>query len=302
MCKCGPVGGRWSPHPHIKTINSTPRHHCKPLNERLIFCNTNGLKVELVFFHCPAWASESGKAGGFKPRGDLFQGYVGRMAAYFKGRVHAYQLSHEANLQGLMEGADIDFIINKILLDGGRTIRAIYDAEPAIPVLISTTGMSPCEPCPATKGLSGRGGRAVSHFYDLMIGNPDLMQTVDALNLNVSDHANGYGRIDDSIATVWDQYQLVRSKLDAEGHRAISVLSAESWIVWDKAGNAHDVNGDGLKNEKDAYQKAVTILGECLQRGLNSINLPWSDNSSSWAMGLTKRRDYNGRIKKFGQQ
>ena len=287
------------PTPAHQNYQLHPSASLQAIERAVDFCNTNGLKVELVFFHCPAWASESGKAGGFKPRGDLFQGYVGRMAAYFKGRVHAYQLSHEANLQGLMEGADIDFIINKILLDGGRTIRAIYDAEPAIPVLISTTGMSPCEPCPATKGLSGRGGRAVGHFYDLMIGNPDLMQTVDALNLNVSDHANGYGRIDDSIATVWDQYQLVRSKLDAEGHRAISVLSAESWIVWDKAGNAHDVNGDGLKNEKDAYQKAVTILGECLQRGLNSINLPWSDNSSAWAMGLTKRRDYNGRIKKI---
>jgi hypothetical protein len=27
------------------------------------------------------------------------------------------------------------------------------------------------------------------------------------------------------------------------------------------------------------------------------MNLPWSDNSSGWAMGLTKRRDYNGRVK-----
>jgi len=36
-----------------------------------------------------------------------------------------------------------------------------------------------------------------------------------------------------------------------------------------------------------------------MERGLNTINLPWSDNSSGWAMGLTKRLDYNGRIKKL---
>ena len=40
-------------------------------------------------------------------------------------------------------------------------------------------------------------------------------------------------------------------------------------------------------------------MGQCLERGLNTMNLPWSDNSSGWAMGLTKRRDYNGRIKKL---
>jgi len=148
------------------------------------------------------------------------------------------------------------------------------------------------------KGLDGKGARAVNHFYDLMIGHSRLMQTVDALNLNVSDHSTGYGNMDGNIIpSVWAQYDLVRRKLDAANYRSKSILSAESWIVWDDAGNAHDINGDGLKNEKDAYHKAITIIGQCLQRGLNTINLPWSDNSSSWAMGLTKRRDYHGRVK-----
>ena len=263
-------------------------------------CNSKGLKVEFVFFHCPAWASESGKGGGFKPKKDLFGGYVKRIASHFKGRVHAYQLSHEANLQGLMQGADIDFIINDILLKGAQTISSVYEAEPALPVLVSTTGMSPCEPCTAMKGLDGKGARAVNHFYDLMIGQSELMKTVDALNLNVSDHSNGYGNMDGNIiSSVWAQYDLARGKLDAANYRSKSVLSAESWIVWDNAGNAHDINGDGKKNENDAYLKAVTIIGQCMQRGLNTINLPWSDNSSSWAMGLTKRRDYNGRVGKL---
>ena len=133
-----------------------------------------------------------------------------------------------------------------------------------------------------------------------MIGHDKLMTSVDALNLNVSDHSNGYGNMDGKIIpSVWAQYDLVRRKLDTANYRSKSILSAESWIVWDDAGNAHDIDGDGKKTEKDAYRKAVTIIGQCLQRGLNTANLPWSDNSSGWAMGLTKRRDYNGRVREL---
>ena len=278
---------------------NNPSPGLRAIEKAVDVCNQRGLKVEFVFFHCPKWATESGKAGGYKPKEGLFEGYAKRIATHFKEKVHAWQLSHEANLQGLMKDADIDFIINDILLKGAQTIRAVYDAEPAVPVIISTTGMSPCAPCPAMKGLDAGGGQGVNQFYDRMITHPQLMQAVDALNLNVSDHGNGYGRIDDLIPSVWDQYDLAREKLDAANLRSKSVLSAESWIVWDDADNAHDVNGDGVKDEKDAYLKAVKIIGQCLQRGLNTINLPWSDNSSSWAMGLTKRRDYNGRVREL---
>ena len=77
------------------------------------------------------------------------------------------------------------------------------------------------------------------------------------------------------------------------------ILSSESWIVWDGAGTNTDVNGDGKKDERDAFDKTVTIFGKMLERGLNTINMPWCDNSSSWSMGLVKRVDYNGRIKKL---
>jgi len=261
-------------------------------------CLAEGLKVEFVFFHCPAWASESGHAGGFKPKANLFEGYVKRIATYFKGRVHAYQLSHEANLQGLMIGADVNFIINDIFIEGAQTIRAVYEAEPRHAVLVSTSGMSPCEGCEARQGLDGKGGRAVNQFYDVMIATPKLMKLIDALNLNVSDQNDGYGNMDGSyVPSVWGNYEFARRKLDAADYRSKSVLSAESWISWDDGVSAVDVNGDGVKNEKDAYRKTITILGQCLERGLNTINMPWSDNSSGWAMGLTKRRDYNGRIK-----
>ncbi|MCB1092757.1 MAG: hypothetical protein KDL87_14570, partial [Verrucomicrobiae bacterium] len=99
------------------------------------------------------------------------------------------------------------------------------------------------------------------------------------------------------VPSTWGNYDLVRGKLDTRQYRGKTVLASESWIVWDSSGQATDVNGDGAKDERDAYDKAVTILGRCLERGLNTLNLPWSDNSSAWAMGLTKRRDYNGRIK-----
>ena len=63
--------------------------------------------------------------------------------------------------------------------------------------------------------------------------------------------------------------------------------------------NNHDVNGDGVKDEKDAYDKSVTIFGKLLERGLNTVNMPWCDNSSRWSMGLVKRVDYNGRVKQL---
>ena len=280
--------------------SKTPSAGLTVLDRAVDACNARGKKVEFVFFHCPKWASESGKSGGQKPKDGLFEGFVHRIATHFKGRVHAYQLSHEANNQGLMHGADVDFIINDILLKGAQVIRSVYEAEPAAPVLISTTGMSPCETCGPREGLDGQGGRAVNHFYDLMVGHKELMQNVDALNINVSDHADGYGNMDGSyVPSAWGNYDLVRGKLDAAGYHGKSVLASESWIVWDDASNARDVNGDGRKDERDAYDKAVTILGKCLERGLNTVNLPWSDNSSSWAMGLTKRRDYNGRVKEL---
>ncbi len=263
-------------------------------------CRRQGLKVEFVFFHCPAWAAESGTAGGQRPKPGLFPAFAGRIARYFKGRVEAYQLSHEVNLQGLMNGADVDFLINEIFIRGGRAVREVYAAEPALPVMISTSGMSPCEGCGQMKGLAAKGGRGVNEMYDRYVASKPLLQTVDALNLNVSDQNDGYGNMDGSfVPSVWGNYDLVRGKLDAAGYWHKGVLSAESWVSWDDGGSANDVNGDGIKDERDAYARTLTIMGHCLERGLNTMQLPWSDNSSGWAMGLTKRRDYNGRVAKI---
>ena len=260
-------------------------------------CREKKRKVEFVFFHCPAWASESGKSGGQRPKAGLFAEFVTRIATHFKGRVEAYQLSHEVNNQGLMQGADVPFLIDEIFIAGAKAIRNVYSTAPSAPVIISTSGMSPCERCKQMEGLTQPGGRGVNQLYDAYIANPELMQLVDALNLNVSDQNDGYGGMDGSfVSSVWGNYDLVRRKLDRAGYDHKGVLSAESWVSWDNGGSAVDVNGDGIRDEQDAYEKTLTIMGHCLERGLNTLQLPWSDNSSGWAMGLTKRRDYNGRI------
>jgi hypothetical protein len=149
-------------------------------------------------------------------------------------------------------------------------------------------------------GLADKGGRGVNEMYDRYVASQSLLKTVDALNLNVSDQNDGYGGMDGSfVPSVWGNYDLVRNKLDAAGYAHKSVLSAESWISWDDGRSAVDVNGDGITDERDAFARTLTIMGHCLERGLNTMQLPWCDNSSGWAMGLTKRRDYNGRVAKI---
>ena len=263
-------------------------------------CVERGVKAELVTWHCPAWASKSGKAGAWRPKEGKYAEFATRLAKHFKGRVGAYQLYHEVNLQGMMKEADIGFVMSEIFLRGAQAIRGVYDAKPKKTVVISTSGTSPCEPCGVLKGLEGKGAVAVDDYYNRLIANKPLMNVVDALNMNVSDHFNGYGMMDGRlIPNVWSQYDLVRGKLDVANYRSKKILSSESWIVWDGSGNNHDVNADGVRDERDAFDKTVTIFGKMLERGLNTINMPWCDNSSSWSMGLVKRVDYNGRIKKL---
>ncbi len=274
--------------------------YLKAIDQAVNLCASRGIKAEFVMWHCPAWASESGKAGPWRPKAGKYAEFVTRLARHFKGRVGAYQPYHEVNMQSMINDADIDFVMSEIFLQGAQAIRAVYAEKPAKSVIISTSGTSPCEPCGVLKGLKGGGAVAVDDYYNRLIANKPLMAVVDALNLNVADHANGYGKMDGKIIpNVWAQYDLARSKLDKAGYHSKKIMSSESWIVWDNSRNNHDVNKDGKKDERDAFDKSVTIIGKMLERGLNTINLPWSDNSSPWSMGLTKRHDYNGRIKKL---
>ena len=263
-------------------------------------CLAQGLKCEFVFWHCPAWAAVAGKAGGVQAKEGHYAAFVERIARHFKGRVYAYQLAHEANLKMHLNDGDMDYMISEVFTKGARAIRKVYGEAPAAPVIISTSGCSPCFGCDTVDGLNATGGLAINNFYDQLIASSEMMNEIDALNLNVSDQNDGYGTVDGAyVASVWGNYDLARKKLDDYGHRGKAVMAAESWITWDDTHNSADVNGDGSRNELDAYLRAITIMGQCLQRGLNTMNFPWSDNSSSWSMGLTKRHDYNGRIKEL---
>ena len=141
---------------------------------------------------------------------------------FFKGRVDAYQLYHEVNLQGMMKGGDSEFIINEIFRDGARAIRKVYQEEPELPVVISIRNIT-CEGCGAMEGLKGgKGAVAVDDYYNQMIASAEMMEEIDALNMNVSDHFNGYGMMDGQIIPhVWGQYDLVRNKLDARGFTSV---------------------------------------------------------------------------------
>ena len=272
--------------------------YLRAIEQAVDICVAEGLKVELVFWHCPAWASVSGKSGGVRPKDDYRAAFAARMARHFKGRVHAYQLAHEANLRGFLVDGDYEILEEEFFIKCARAIREVYAEEPAEAVVLTTSGCSPCDGCEALPGLGSQGSAAIHDFYELQALSDELMSLVDGLNLNVSDHFDGTGNADGSyIPSVWANYDVARAKLDQAGRQDKKVLAAESWVVWDGAHNAMDFNGDGLKNEQDAYDKTLIILGRCLERGLNTANLPWSDNSSGWAMGLTKRRDYNGRVK-----
>lgn len=73
--------------------NTNYAHHMSPelraIEQAVDACVARGLKVELVFWHCPAWASASGQAGGWKPKPDEFKKFATRMARHFKNRVDA---------------------------------------------------------------------------------------------------------------------------------------------------------------------------------------------------------------------
>ena len=88
----------------------------------------------------PGWAAEVAPNGDKRPKPDHFSGFMKRLATHFKGRVHSWQLGHETNLKSILPGADVEFLHNEIFIKGAKAVRGVYDQEPALPVLISTSG------------------------------------------------------------------------------------------------------------------------------------------------------------------
>ena len=52
----------------------------------------------------------------FGPKDDYRAAFAGRMARHFKGRVHAYQLAHEANLRAFLQDGDFDVLLEEFFI------------------------------------------------------------------------------------------------------------------------------------------------------------------------------------------
>ena len=167
------------PNPKNTDYSTNMSGYLKAIDHAVNLCVERGIQSELVLWHCPSWASESGKAGGWKPRVGEYPKFVTRMAKHFKGRVGAYQLYHEVNLQGMMNGANMDFIKKEIFTNGAKAVREVYNENPKVDVLVSTSGTSPCQPCGAREGLQGVGAIAVDDYYNQLIADKELMKQIE---------------------------------------------------------------------------------------------------------------------------
>ena len=88
--------------------------YLKTIEQAVDACVAQGLKCEFVFWHSPAWAAVGGKAGGVQAKPGHYSAFVERIARHFKGRVHAYQLAHEANLKMHLNDGDMDYMISEV--------------------------------------------------------------------------------------------------------------------------------------------------------------------------------------------
>jgi hypothetical protein len=289
-----------------------------------------GLKVHLVLAFTPTWAFYGEDTNNLKtaaqymaehdhtphhnqvPRDPgYFADFCRRLATEVVDLVGGYDLWHESNLDGHWRYKFSGGRTNQVESDfaeqmecmrlGAEAIREVY-AKAGRHVELSYSGTSPCGGCTSVPGLATQAADRVRSFYDQIIANPPLLKVIDNVALNVSDVGNGFGSIDpgESIGSAWNQFLIMRRKLDAAGLQGKGITAGESWIGWDDGPGGIDLNGDGMKNEVDAAFKTIRGLGNMMHYGLNEMNLPWEDNSSGWAMGLTKQRDLTGLLAQKG--
>lgn len=289
-----------------------------------------GLKIHLVLAFTPAWAfygedptnrtpaDKYVADHGYIPNHNhvprdlgYFADFCRRLATEVVDMVGGYDLWHESNVDGHWrkkfvgdrdQTVDSDFDEQmECMRLAGQAIREVY-AKAGRHVELSYSGTSPCGGCTSVPGLAPLPADRVRSFYDKIIANPRLVTVLDNVALNVSDTADGFGRIweGETIRSVWHQYRIMREKLDAVGLHGKGITAGESWIGWDDGPGGIDLNGDGRKDEVDAAFKTVRILGNMLHHGLNQMNLPLEDNESGWAMGLTKRLDLTGLLAQHG--
>ena len=57
-------------------------------------------------------------------------------------------------------------LLEEFFIKGARAIREVYAEEPAEPVVVTTSGCSPCDGCEVLPGLEGPGAAAIHDFYE----------------------------------------------------------------------------------------------------------------------------------------
>ena len=263
---------------------NNPSKEALAIRHAVKLCKERGIKTELVLWQVPLWMNGGKTYADFQkmpPDDQAIYDMVKATVEWFGEDVDYYAIFHEANHPKYWEGS-WDELMELFMLPAARAIRD-YVEETGDTKVVSTAGLSPSRNC--------------KKWYDVQLESKELMDLIDNFALNLSDFSNGWGggRIT-WVSSVWDQMEYMDRRLHEEGYSDKGLVAAESWICWDGERTPHGPEGSG-----DTVESTLRIFGECIQRGLSLTNLPWTDNNSSWTMGLTKRLDYNGQLALLGE-
>jgi len=272
------------PQPENLDFANTPSAEAVALRHAIRLCRARGMKIEVVIWQIPLWMNDGKRYEDFnQPPKDPQQIYdmVRKTVEWFGEDVDYYGIFHEANHKGYWDGSGSK-LIEYFMLPAVRAIRD-YSEATGDQKVISTAGLSPSQ--------------NLKRWYRVQVKHPELMDLIDNFALNLSDYRNGRGGGGFTwVDSCWDQVDYMRKVLDEAGYHDKGLAAAESWVCWDG-----DRTASGPEATGGPVESTLHILGECLQRGLSTANLPWKDNHSDWSMGLTKRLDYNGGLAKLGE-
>jgi LysM repeat protein len=142
-------------------------------------CKTRGISVLFSVVAAPGWA-RSGKSGIGPPNNyqDLYD-FVGAMAGHFKGRVQAYEIWNEQNLQREWEGSALN------AADYVRLLKGSYQAiKAADPNAIVVSG------APTPTGINDGVWAIDDRVYLQQMYNAGLRYYADAIGAHPSGYAN----------------------------------------------------------------------------------------------------------------
>ena len=145
----------------------------------------HGLKVLIVFASVPAWANGKPPGGIISLNASVpptdpqfFQTFVAAVVTHFRGKVDAYEIWNEPNVEGFWPKGEYERFIDEILIPGAKAVKA---ADPAAQTLGPATNNKPSlfeqavvKACPLLDILS-------CHLYS-------AQQTADAFHRNATAH------------------------------------------------------------------------------------------------------------------